>query len=310
MKNLLSGLSWFAVLMQISFTGLALAEESRDLSHVYAQQAEQIVGNLRETKYQSKTVVDHEKGIFKGNCSGFVGHVLREHFPEAYLSVRGNRAPWKARPLAVTYYETFVSVGEEGHSKPAWHRVRKMMDVKPGDIIAWRKLTLSEGLNTGHICVIAGKPVMEADGRVRVRVIDSTSGRHAKDTRKEGTNGVGAGEMWFAVNELGEPEGFWIHENAKRSKTNKIAIGRIMPVVERASFYPRATGVQCPVESLADQDFLNLPEAEAQTLADQRNLQFRVIEREGQIQAVTREITNKRINVIVKSGKVVRTIRG
>lgn len=310
MKISIGSLTGLAVFVQILCTSFTRGQEPADLSHLYAKKVETIVANLRETKYQSKTVVDHDKGLFKGNCSGFIGYVLRENFPEAYLSVRGNRAPWRARPLAVTYYETFVSVGENDLSKPSWQRVRRMMDVKPGDIIAWRKLTLAEGLNTGHICMIAGKPVMDPDGRVRVRIIDSTSGHHAKDTRKPGTNGVGAGEMWFAVNAAGEPEGYWLHEKSKRSKTNKIAVGRMIPVTRKGAFYPLATGAQRPVASLLDQDFLDLTEAAATDLAVKRHLKFRVIEKDGLMQAISREINSKRVNVVLRKGKVVRTIRG
>jgi hypothetical protein len=307
MKISFGGLSMFAVLLQILLTARSPGEEPLDFSGLYAKRMETILGNLTETKYQAKTVVDHQKGIFKGNCSGLIGYVLRENFPEAYLSIRGSRAPWRARPLAVTYYETFVSVGEKGHSKPAWQRIRKMMDVKPGDIIAWRKLSLTEGLATGHICVIASKPILEADGRVRVRLIDSTSGRHFKDTRKPGTNGVGAGEMWFAVNEKGEPEGFWLHENSKRSKTNKIAIGRMMPVKETAAIYPKGA---TPKSERSDTGFLGLGEAEAVELAKARKIKFRVIERDGKIVPVTREINNRRVNFIIRRGKIFRTIRG
>jgi hypothetical protein len=281
-----------------------------DHSHLYGKEIEVILKNLKETKYQSKTVVDHAQGTFRGNCSGLIGYVLREKFPEAYLSVRGNRAPWRARPLAVTYYETFVSVGEKGHSKPSWKRVRKMMDAKPGDIIAWRKLSLTEGLHTGHICVIAGKPALEADGRVRVRIIDSTSGRHFNDTRKPGTNGVGAGEMWFAVNAAGEPDGFWLHEKSKRSKTNKIAIGRIVPVKLSTAVQPQPKKGKPIKGALPDTGYLGLSEKAASELATERKVKFRVIEKDGVAQSVSREITEKRVNFIIRKGKVFRTIRG
>jgi len=296
---------WAALLLLTGSVG-ASAAPRQDSAH-YRAKMEGIVANLKETKYQSKTVVDHGQGVFKGNCSALIGYVMRENFPEAYLSVRGRRAPWRVRPLAVTFYETFVALKEDRANRPAWEAVTRMMEVKPGDIIAWRKLTITEGLNTGHICMIAGEPVMEGDGRVRVRIIDSTSGRHANDTREKGSNGVGAGEMWFAVNEAGAPVGYWLHEKSKRSKTNKIAIGRIVPVQESGSFYPKPLRVKGKAR---DGDFIGLAEAEAAALAKTRLLKARVISRDGKSASVTREITDGRVNFILKKGKVFRTIRG
>ncbi|MFT6863359.1 MAG: hypothetical protein ACJAVK_001920 [Akkermansiaceae bacterium] len=281
-----------------------------DLSGLNHQEMEGLLRDLKVTRYQSKTVVDHATGTFKGNCSGLIGYVLRRRFPEAYLSVRGMWAPWRARPLAVTYYETFVSVGKEGHSKPAWKRVRKMVEVKPGDIIAWRKLSITQGLNTGHICMIAGKPVVEKDGRVRVRVIDSTSGRHFNDTRKPGTNGVGAGEMWFSINAAGEPDGYWMHEKSKRSKTHKIAIGRIVPVFFSAALQPQPKKDGQVVTGAFDADYLGQTEAGAAEIAMKRKVKFRVIERDGVSLPVTHEITEKRVNFVIKRGKILRTLRG
>lgn len=286
------------------------AKEPGDRSHLFAAQVEEVLAGLKDTKYQSKTVVDPKNGVFRCNCSGLISHILRNHFPESYLTVRGTKAPWKVRPLAVTFYETFMAAGENSATKPGWRKVPKMMEVKPGDIIAWRKLSLIQGLNTGHVCMIAGFPTLEEDGRVRVRIVDSTSGRHFNDTRPKGVKGVGAGEMWFAINDAGEPIGYWMNEKSKRSKTNKIAVGRLVPIKVSGALHPQETIVAALVGDSEDLDFVGLSADEAVRLADKRNIEHRIIVENGSRKAISKILDDERVNFVVKDGKVLRTIRG
>ncbi|YCM45997.1 hypothetical protein V2O64_08210 [Verrucomicrobiaceae bacterium 227] len=298
------------LLAQALFTSSLRAKDPVDRSHLLAKQVNEILADLQDTKYQSKTEVDAAKGIFRSNCSGLISHLLRHNFPESYLTVRGENAPWKVRPLAVTFYETFIAAGRNEESKPGWQKVPKMMDVKPGDIIAWRKLILKQGFNTGHVCVIAGHPTLEPDGRVKVRIIDSTSGRHANDTRPPGVTGLGAGDMWFAVNEEGEPVGYWFNEKSKRSRTHKIAIGRLVPIKISGAIHPKATPSPALATTSPDLVFIGLSTEEAIQLASQRKLTSRLIVDNGNRLPVSKTIDDKRVNFVTKGGKVVRTIRG
>ncbi|MGJ8694849.1 MAG: hypothetical protein ACSHYF_00895 [Verrucomicrobiaceae bacterium] len=297
----------FLVLQLLILQGVS-GKTVADRSHVFAEKMNEILVDLKDTHYQSKTVVDPEKGVFRCNCSGLISHLLRHHFPESYLTVRGSKAPWKVRPLAVTFYETFM-VAEDGR-KPGWQKVNRIMDAKPGDIVAWRKLTIKEGYNTGHVVMVASQPVLDADGRVKVRIVDSSSGRRANDTRPKGVSGVGSGDMWFSIDEEGRPIAYWLNEKSNRSKSNKIAIGRIVPITVKDALFPKPVPAKAPKEVLADRDFIGMTGEDAERLAENRGLIPRVIVKEGERLAVSKTLNDERVNMVVKSGKVIRTIRG
>lgn len=297
------------IAFQILLTSLSQAKEPSDRSQEFAQRMNEILVGLKDTRYQSKTVVNSAKGVFRCNCSGLISHILRRHFPESYLTVRGKNAPWKIRPLAVTYYETFVAATEHDNTKPGWRRVQKMMDIKPGDIIAWRKPSLIQGRHTGHIVMAASKPILESDGRVKIRVADSTSRRHANDTRPRGVKGVGAGDMWFAINKEGEPVGYWLNEKPRQSKTNKIAIGRLVPIKIQTALHPKAIPLATKKPS-PDYDFLGMTQKQAIKLAGGRNLKTRIIVIDNKRKPVSKTLNDDRVNLIIKDGKVIRTIRG
>ena len=146
-----------------------------------AQRLEAMLEKMDSTLYQARTEIDEKTGSYKCDCSGLVCYLLRSDFPVAYKQLDGIESPWRARPFSVTFYETFVRAGEE--KLDGWSRVRKLMDARPGDVLAGRKRKIQKGVSTGHTMVIASKPMREKDGRVRVRVIDSTRKIHAQDSR-------------------------------------------------------------------------------------------------------------------------------
>ncbi len=98
-----------------------------------------------------------------------------------------------------------------------------MMDVRPGDILAWRKTDIEQGVSSGHTLMIASLPEEERDDRIRVRVIDSTRKPHANDTRPSGTLGVGAGDMWFTTDRDGEPIGFFVDQRTAGGEAHEEA---------------------------------------------------------------------------------------
>ncbi len=75
--------------------------------------------------------------------------------------------------------------------------------------------------------IIDQPPVDEGAGLIRLVVIDSTSGPHADDSRKDGATGVGRGTLWLQVDNDGRPIGY--HWRARNGKLNAatIAIGRV-----------------------------------------------------------------------------------
>jgi len=275
-----------------------------------ASRVEALLENMKETLYQAKTEIDEETGSLRCDCSGFIGYVLRNYFPEAYLSLRGVESPWRTRPYSVTYHETFVSSGDEGSGSGGWRRIRRVMDGLPGDVLAWRKKSIERGVSTGHTCMIAGLPTREADGRIRLRVIDSTNARHANDSRPPGTTGVGTGEMWFAVNAAGEPIGFFVNEHRAKANSNKIAIGRLIGE-EGAPADPLGIATRREYLSVPeDARFIGLEKEDAIALAEESGQAWRIVLEDDVVSPVSMSIRDDRINFVIERGRLVRVRRG
>ena len=191
----------------------------------FANRVAAALESMRDTQYQHKTDIDEEVGRYHCDCSGLLGYFLREYHPQAYRELKGELAPWRSRPLAATFYETFGRVGPD--SDGPWQQVTSLLNARPGDLIAWRNPKLQKGKSTGHVMMVAGKPAREKDGRVRVRVIDSTSYPHGNDTRKGEMRGLGAGDLWFVIDDQGRPIAYHQREKSKAYRDRPIAIGRL-----------------------------------------------------------------------------------
>lgn len=290
-----------SVLIIAATQSVCFADDSHSVAQpgsVFAERMEGVLGAMKETAYQHTTKIDLKNGSVKCDCSGLVGFMLRQDFPEAYLSLDGEESPWRKRPLSVTYYETFVAVGDQDNRGP-WQRVVKLMDAQPGDILAWRKKKIRQGSTTGHTCMIAGRPQLQPDGTVRVRLIDSTRSSYANDTRPAGTTGVGAGIKTFIVSKAGEPAGYLVDD---RRVTASIAIGRL------TSLQPQLTKQKSVLSP--DSSFIGLNIAAAERRAKAQKLDFRIIRRDGKPQPVKWKIQNVRLNFVIENDRVVRVIRG
>ena len=264
----------------------------------FSANLEQMLASVKISSYEHRTDIDVPAGRFNCDCSGLLGYALRTSFPEAYLALQGDLAPWKSRPLAVTFYETFDRAGEEGDG--LWKKIPHLADARPGDLLAWRKPQLEKGKTTGHVLMIAGLPKVESDGRIRVRVIDSTDKPHENDTRRDGGSGLGAGEMRFEVDETGQAVAFIRHKDSGRIDSNLILIGRLQSGKEAA-----ATTIA------VDRDLIELNEEAAAKLAKERGLDWRIIKRDGVVSPVSLSRPNpKRLNVVIEDGKVARIRRG
>ncbi len=257
-----------------------------------AARIEGLLDSLKETDYQHTTEINEAKGSVKCDCSGLVGFFLRHEFPEAYVSLKGDEAAWRKRPLSVTYYQTFVAAG--ANSGGPWQRVVKLQDAAPGDVLAWRKKTLKAGSTTGHTCMIAGKPEIIGDGKVRVRLIDSTRAPHENDTRPDGKTGMGAGYKTFLVNAEGECAGYL---RGQRVIKSTIAIGRIVDTESATSH-------------AADTDFIGLKTQQAIELAEQRERSWRIIRKDGEPQTLKWQIKDERLNFVIQDENVIRVQRG
>ncbi|TWU56466.1 hypothetical protein Poly51_23770 [Rubripirellula tenax] len=258
----------------------------------YIARLESLLTSLKQTQYQHTTEIDETDGSVQCDCSGLVGYMLRQTYPEAYVSLRGEEAPWRKRPLSVTYYESFVSAEE--NSGGYWQRVTKLTDAVPGDILAWRKTDVKAGSTTGHTCTIAGKPELVGDAMLRVRLIDSTRSPHENDSRSEGKNGMGAGFKTFLVDENGGCVGYLV---GTRAVMSRIAIGRLVEPKETTSH-------------AEDKDFVGLTTEAVAELANQRKRSWRIIRENGKPKPLRMAINDERLNFVIKNNQVIRVLRG
>lgn len=188
-------------------------------------EATRIFATARATTYQHKTEVDEATATFDVDCSGFVGYVLGRVAPDAKRELR---AATVKRPLAKHYTEFFQSLpidAPKGH----WRRVVRAVDLRPGDIVAWKRAPDSHSKNTGHTMIVRA-PVVAHDGVVEVPIFDSTATRHGRDDARAAASrsGVGRGTIALRVAADGSPIAFrWAVTGKYRENATEIALGRV-----------------------------------------------------------------------------------
>jgi hypothetical protein len=189
-----------------------------------AWQAEFIVNNLQQTDYQHIENIDVDRGVYDCDCNGFVGFVLERAAPDHYAMIPIE--PGQQRPRAYIYYEFFTSPTLPG----GWQQIAVLLNVRRGDIIAWRVAEIVEGQDTGHVFFVAETPTIVDPGVYAVRVYDSAAVAHYDDTRADGESGVGSGFINFQVDDTGAPTAFQFGPSQDQFLTLPIAIGRVEPL--------------------------------------------------------------------------------
>jgi hypothetical protein len=189
------------------------------------EECSDILRRASDTEYTHKTHVVPEEGVYHLDCSGFLCYLLGRISPEALGQV-----PIEAkhpRQRAVTFHTAFSSAGTG--SEQLWKKIPRLVDALPGDFIAWRKVVTPAEGNTGHCGVIWERPVREADGTIRVRILDSCISGHGSDRRNDPKlSGLGLGTMWFVVNAKGEPVGYhWASRSDPVTKC-PVAVARLI----------------------------------------------------------------------------------
>lgn len=267
-------------------------------SQQFGCRIEEIFSQMKSTDYSHSTKIDLNRGILQCDCSGFLDFVLREEFPEHYVSLRGVEQPTRRRPLAVTFYETFTAANSSGSlseaSCNAWHQVSDVRKTQPGDILAWRKKTIRKGSTTGHVCMIASSPTEIGTNLIQVRLIDSTRSPHTNDTRTSGKTGVGSGLRTFLIDENGAPLGSWIDGKCRETQ---IAIGRM-------------THLRFPSPNPADKKYIGLETAKATKIAESTNTKWQIIREDQRPKELKWAIHNDRISFVIVDGKVTMALRG
>lgn len=262
-----------------------LHQVSRQPGTAFAKQVVQLLDATEQTEYQHTTEIDKAKGTVRCDCSGLIGYMLRQQYPEAYVTLRGKLAPWRRRPLAATYYEAFVQA-ENRPQKSYWRRIHRLADVLPGDVMAWRKAEVKKGSTTGHVLMIAGQPELLPNGHIKVSIIDST--------RSSTRQGIGQQPRTFVVDSSGKPVAQVMKGQPRK---DIIAIGRLV-------------NSKAPTASGTDQSFQGLSLKHAQNRATAQGLESRIIRNDNQPLYVPWKIKPERLNFIVKQGIVVDVIRG
>lgn len=193
------------------------AAASAMLGEKLLAEAQMAVGNVKETVYQHKTEIDAGKGIYKADCSGFVGWLMKRAAPEHFKVVPKQEG--KSRPLA----EDFVAA-ITGPAK-GFRQIEKLAYARPGDLLAWQ-VPHEEGEVTGHVAIIVSLDKRE-NGQIAVKIIDATAFPHIGDTRKEGTTGVGMGTIVVEVDVAGRGVGYLNREGQSRLKRVAMVVGRL-----------------------------------------------------------------------------------
>lgn len=207
---------------------------SETAARVFYDRLVYIMGNLRNTEYvhSSGRVMNEDEGVYKYDCSGFVGDfILKKVLPEHYDDLVDNAAMFydDSHPRAWGFYDYFKNIlGDKAENSNNYWQVFKSYDkIQPGDIIVakydegWRDdmIDLCGHASTGHVMVAWSFPVPSSvnDNEFWISIIDSSGSGHGKDTRRstyDGVNdedGIGKGKMWYGYNSKTTPQGVNYH---------------------------------------------------------------------------------------------------
>jgi hypothetical protein len=191
-----------------------------------ATEAKRELAAMKYSTYEHTTSVDESKGQFIYDCSGFVGYDLSRVLPDAFSTLK---AATVTRPLAKDFETFFASIPITGKTG-RWHRVVRVADLVPGDIVAWLKPADVASSNTGHVLIVrlaVSKNPKRADEWL-VPITDSTATPHgATDSRTAaGTTGLGTGTIGLLVDTSGAPVGYrWTGGVSAHDELTSVSLG-------------------------------------------------------------------------------------
>jgi hypothetical protein len=212
--------------------GPALARQSPriDEAERLSQEARRILSDVKFTEYSHETRVDEAQGKYCLDCSGLACYVLQREFPQHHKAIPLRKG--QARARAIDFYRYFIKLPTAPPGRDGWLRIPALVDVRPGDILAWKAEDPKSG-STGHVVFVDSVPVRTEDGQIRLDVIDSTGHGHGSDTRKAGQTGIGRGTMWFTVDDAGKATGYRWSSSHGTLQQRAIAVGRVVEIVPR-----------------------------------------------------------------------------
>ncbi len=154
---------------------------------------------VKTTRYVHATHIDEAEGRFDFDCSAMAAWVLSRATPLAEQTVLKRNGV--GRPVAANYHDV-IAQSPVDHAAAGWQRIARIEDVRPGDVLAWRRPPSVQSTNTGHVAFVVGTPKRIAPGRnyFELRVADSSSVLHADDSRERPRrSGFGYGTMSFGI---------------------------------------------------------------------------------------------------------------
>lgn len=189
-------------------------------------EAMEIFWQMKWSDYSHDFYVDEKNGIYKLNCSSFLGFLIEKMSPEALEQIPQNST--FLYPQA-RFFEMYFE--REAFDSMYWERVESVYALREGDILAWRFLKAKKG-NTGHVVIVLAVGPMEGN-RMRLRILDSTNRPHAKDTRKGNETGLGMGDIWIIFDpDGGRPTGYYWSDRQRKAKYAPISMGRLKTPVQ------------------------------------------------------------------------------
>lgn len=195
------------------------------LPDLLTAEARRMIADYPNTRYTHKTHIDKSQGLCEVDCSGFLVAILRHKAPQHLASISKTHK----RPLAEDFYAAFS--GKAGAPARGWRPIENLGDAQAGDVLAWVKSDRVSGDNTGHVMLIADKPIPESAGQFQVTVYDSTLHGHAQDDRtNRGRSGIGRGTLWIETDNRGRPIGYRWKSRTGTLHTAPIAIARPVPI--------------------------------------------------------------------------------
>jgi hypothetical protein len=183
------------------------------------------LATMRDSSYQHATDVDAAEGAYNFDCSGFVAYALAHSRPTALAALPVTTS---IRPLARDFERHFRAVAAGAAGGP-WRAVGTVPALRPGDVIAWLTPPTSPSRNTGHVLVVLADPVRNPArlDEWLVTVADSTTSRHANDSRDADTDGLGTGTIGLVVDGGEAPIGYyWRGGLSTARQLTEVSLGR------------------------------------------------------------------------------------
>ena len=183
---------------------------------------------LRSTRYVHATRIDERAGRYDFDCSAMASFVLARSAPRAHAAVL--RRNGRGRPVARDFHDV-IAAAPVDVPRDGWLRLTRVQDLRPGDIIAWRRPPTVASRNTGHVAFVQEAPRrLDREGRrYLVRIVDSTSIPHGDDTRpRVHPSGFGYGNLTLFVETAGaDPTAYgWYGLDTRVDFRTHIALGR------------------------------------------------------------------------------------